>query len=130
MSKQITIKNEKGEWVSVEKYDSVDMEGFVNGRAIVWLNGKAGFINENGEEICPIKYDMLLNFRDKDYPTRLKLNGMYGLIDRNGVEICPIKYRRIDAFNGDGKAFAEAGKDMFYLNRNGDETPIRNLVSE
>lgn len=126
MSKQITIKNEKGELVSVE----IDIEGFVNGYAIVWLNDKAGFINENCETICPIKYDMLFPFRNSDYPTRMMLNGKYGLIDRKGIEICPIKYSRIDSFNGDGRAFAESGKNMFYLNKNGEETPIRSLVSE
>lgn len=118
MSKQITIINEKGEEISVERYDSVDFEGFVNGYAIVWLNGKAGFIDENGKEICPIKYNMLWPFRDVNYPTRLKLNGNMGLIDRNGIEICPIKYHMIGAFNGDGKAFAESGKNMFYLDKN------------
>lgn len=130
MPKQITIRNKKGKEISVKKYDSVDLEGFVNGYAIVWLNGKAGFINEDGKEICPIKYDMLFPFRNSDYPTRLKLHGKYGLIDRKGIEICPIKYTRIDSFDEDGKAFAESGKNMFYLDKNGKETPIRSLVSE
>ena len=71
MDKQLTIINSKGQRISVEKYDSVDFEGFVNGYAIVWLNNKAGFINEKGEEICPIKYDMLLPFRKIGYPTIL-----------------------------------------------------------
>lgn len=57
MDKPIT--NEKGKQISVEKYDDVDLEGFANGYAIVWLNGQCCFINENGEEICPIKYEML-----------------------------------------------------------------------
>lgn len=66
MPKQITITNEKGKEISIEKYDSVDLEGFINGYAIVWLNSKAGFINENGKEICPIKYDMLFPFRNME----------------------------------------------------------------
>lgn len=130
MSKQITITNGKGKQISVEKYDYVDFEGFVNGYAIVWLNGKAGFIDENGKEICLPKYDMLFPFRNSNYPTRVKLNERYGLIDKNGIEICSIKYRRIDQFDCDGKAFATSGKNMFYLDKNGKETPIRNLVSE
>ena len=127
MDKQLTIINSKGQRISVEKYDSVDFEGFVNGYAIVWLNNKAGFINEKGEEICPIKYDMLLPFRKIGYPTILKLNGKFGLIDTNGKELCPIKYTRINRFSGD-RAYAEAGKKMFYLNKEGKEKSINNLV--
>ena len=127
MDKPITITNEKGKQISVEKYDRVDFEGFVNGYAIVWINGKSGFINENGEEICPIKYDMLFPFRNIDYPTRLRFHGKYGLIDKNGIEICPIKYSRIDPFNGDGLAFAESGKDMYYLNKDGKEISIKKI---
>lgn len=130
MDKQITITNEKGKQISVEKYDYVDFEGFVNGYAIVWLNGKSGFIDENGEEICPIKYDMLFPFRDINYPTRLRFLGKYGLIDKNGKEICSIKYDRIDSFDGDGLAFAKSGKNMYYLDKNGKEITIRDLVSK
>lgn len=124
MFKQITILNSKGKLISVQKYDSVDFEGFVNGYAIVWLNHKAGFINENGEEICPLKYDMLLPFRKNGYPTRAKINRKYGLIDSTGKEISPFKYDRIDAFEEDGRAFAKSGKDMYFLDKNGKETPI------
>lgn len=119
-----TITNEKGEQVSVEKYDKVYFEGFVNGYAIVYLKGKAAFINEKGEEICPFKYDTLWPFRDKDYPTRVRVNGKLGLMDRNGMEITPIKYSRIDNFSGDC-AYAECGKDMFYISKEGKEQHIR-----
>lgn len=124
MDKPITITNEKEKQISVKKYDSVDFEGFVNGYEIVWLNGKSGFINENYEEICPIKYDVLFPFRNLDYPTRCQFHGKYGLINKNGIEICPIKYDRIDPFNGDGLAFAESGDMMCYLDKNGKEITI------
>lgn len=133
---QKTITNSKGKQVSVEKYDYVEFEGFVNGYAIVGKNGLEGFINEEGEEICPLKYDSVWPFRKTCTPkgqrvlnaTIVRLNGRYGLIDRNGKEICQIKYDRIDSFDGDQKAYAESGKYMCYLDENGKENPIPSLV--
>lgn len=118
-----TITNEKGEEIVLKKPYRIDIEGFCNGYAIVYLNDKAGFINDKGEEICPVKYDMLWPFRDNEYPTMVRLNGKYGLIDRNGKELCPIKYDRLDRFE-DGLAFAECGKEMFYLTKYGKEEKI------
>lgn len=132
MVKQITITNGKGKQISVEKYDYVCSYGFDHGYeyAVVRLNGKEGFIDENGKEICPPKYDMVELFIKNGRPIRVKLNGKYGLINTNGEEICPIKYSRIDPFDDNEEAFAKSGKNMFYLDKNGKETPIRNLVSE
>lgn len=127
-----TIKNSRGEQVSVEKYDYVDFEEFVNGYAIVGKNGKKGLINEDGEEICPLKYESVWPFRKTCTPkgqrvlsaTRVRLNGKYGLIDRNGKEICEIKYDRIDDFDGEQKAYAKSDGNHYYLNENGKETLI------
>lgn len=131
-----TITNSKGEQISVEEYDYVDFEEFVNGYAIVGKNGKEGFINESGEVICQLKYDTVWPFRETYTPngvrilkaTRVRLNGLYGLIDINGKEISPIKYERIDSFDGDQKAYAESGKDSFFLDEKGNEYPIKSLI--
>lgn len=129
------ITNSRGEKISIEKYDNVYFEGFVNGYAIVEKNGRQGLINEDGKEICPVKYEQVWPFRKTNTPngrrvlnaTRVCLNGLYGLIDRNGKEICPIKYKRIDDFDGDQKAYAESGKDILYLDENGKEHIIYKL---
>ena len=129
MSKRkTTILNEEGKQISVEKYDEIDFEGFINGRAIVYYNGKAGLINENGKEICPPKYDLILPFKQTGCPTIVGLDGKYGLMDKDGKEICPLKYCRIDRFEIDGHAFSKCGKNMMYLTKDGKEIPIVDLT--
>jgi hypothetical protein len=56
----------------------------------VRLNSKWGFINQQNEEICPIKYDWVFDFYEGI--AQVKLNGKFGYIDTNGKELCEIKY--------------------------------------
>ena len=69
-------------------YDSIT--DFTEGFARIKLNGKYGFIDKTGREICPLKYDLVGNFSEGF--ARIKLNGKYGFIDTIGREICPCKY--------------------------------------
>ena len=62
----------------------------------VVLNGKWGFIDETGREICPCKYDWVYDFCEG--LAKVKLNGKWGFIDTSGREICPIKYDGIGYF--------------------------------
>ena len=62
----------------------------------VYLNGKWGFIDETGREICPCKYDWIYDFCEG--LAKVKLNGKWGFIDTSGREICPIKYDGIGYF--------------------------------
>lgn len=70
-----------------ENYDFVD--DFYNGFARFWLDGKWGFIDGDGKEICK-RYDYVLEFENGFAP--VKLNHKWGLINENGEEICNIKY--------------------------------------
>ncbi len=47
--------NKKGEFIIKPIYESA--EPFENGLGKVQRNGKAGFVNNNGEEVIPIEYD-------------------------------------------------------------------------
>ena len=60
------------------KYDWTN--GFNNGHAIIELNNKWGFIDKQGNEICPIKYnyEKVINLNpkllDKKYKVKLLLD--------------------------------------------------------
>jgi hypothetical protein len=77
-----------------DKYDWVG--NFFDGRARVELNGKWGFMNEDGNEITPLKYDEVGDFYDGR--TYVKLNGKYGFVDLQGNEIIPLKYDWVGDF--------------------------------
>ena len=68
----------------MKNYDWVD--DFYDGYACVAVGKKWGFINERGEQICPIKYDYCGDFHNGFAEV-----GLYGeefKIDTNGNEIC------------------------------------------
>jgi uncharacterized protein YlzI (FlbEa/FlbD family) len=77
----------------MKEYDYVS--AYKNGFAKVLLNGKCGFINKNGEEICECKYDFVSDF-DKKFAV-IELNGKYGFINDIGIEIIPCDYSFGDA---------------------------------
>ena len=52
----------------------------------VELAGKNGFINEKGEEICPIKYDWVREY-STGFARHVELDGKKFKIDENGNEI-------------------------------------------
>ena len=76
-----------------KKYDKV---GFFQeeGLARVELNGKYGFINEEGEEVIPLKYDNAGNFSEG--LAEVKLNGKWGLVNTKGEEVVPPEYTSIE----------------------------------
>jgi hypothetical protein len=102
----------------MKHYDFID--DYYNGVARVKLNNKYGIINENGNEICEIKYDYCYNFNFDHNFAKVKLNNKYGYIDINGNEICEIKYDSIGVFI-DGFAIVEINKKLGVINISGEE---------
>ncbi len=51
---------------------------------MVQLNGKWGFINKEGKEVIPCKYDVAFEFNEG--LALVQLNGKFGYIDINGTE--------------------------------------------
>ena len=50
-------------WNDKNKFRDYDYVGdFWEGYACVRINGKWGFMDEEGKEICEIKYDLVKNF--------------------------------------------------------------------
>jgi hypothetical protein len=69
---------------------------FYEGRARVTLNWKYGFVDTEGNEVVPVKYDWVGNFSKGR--SKVLLNGKWGFVDTEGNEFVPLKYYRISDF--------------------------------
>jgi uncharacterized protein YlzI (FlbEa/FlbD family) len=92
-----------------------------NNFAIVKLNGKYGFINELGIEICEPKYDIIFSFNNNNLITIIKLNGKYGIINIYGEELCEIKYDQIFFFNTYNYIRVFLNQKCGFINKQGQE---------
>jgi len=93
----------KKEHLSNRTYDS--QEDFEDGLAKVEINGKYGFINKQGIEIIPLKYDYIKGFSHG--LCGVQYNGRWGFIDRTGAVIIPFKYSYVGFFCNDGTVVVE-----------------------
>jgi hypothetical protein len=61
---------------------------FSEGRAWVTLNNKCGFVDADGNEVIPLKYDDVWNFSEGRAGIQLEINGeiIEGEIDLDGKE--------------------------------------------
>jgi len=112
-----------------------------SGLAFVMLHGKCGYINKEGVEVVPLKYDYeegsLYNGKHEDSSTegyienwyknyvlvRVKLNGKYGFVNQKGEEIVPPKYDYADThfFSPDWVIRVKCGNKYGLLDSNGRE---------
>ena len=87
----------------------------------VKLNGKYGFIDENGREIIPCNYDWIDDEQSLcDDNCRIVLNGKYGFIDKNGKEVIPCNYDGASIFN-EGLAAIKLNGKWGFIDRDGIE---------
>ena len=72
---------------------------FQGGTALVMLGGKYGFINTQGKEIVPCKYEAVKSnyFRDGLIP--VQYNGKWGYIDKQDKIVVPFVYDQADYFS-------------------------------
>ena len=99
------------------KYDWQD--NFIwNGLIKVRLDGKYGFINKDGEEIIPCKYEDADNIPDG--LIRVKSAEGWGFVNENGEEIISCKYEYAGAFS-DGLARVKSAEGWGFVNKNGEE---------
>ena len=104
--------------ISSEKYDGI--ECFKDGLAKVKLNNKYGYIDENGREMIPIKYDWVAMYL-ADGLAGVKLNNKYGYVDKNNHAIIPIKYDWINFYFSDDLVGVELNGKYGFVNRDGQE---------
>ena len=101
------------------KYDWHD-DCICNGLIKVRLDGKYGFINKDGEEIIPCKYEDADAFSDG--LAKVKSAEGWGFVNENGEEIISCKYEDVDVFF-DGLALVQSneGWGWGFVNENGEE---------
>ena len=99
------------------KYDWRD-DFIFNGLIKVKLDGKYGFINKDGEEIIPCKYEDADNFPDG--LVKVKSAEGWGFVNENGEEIISCKYEDARAFS-DGLAKVKSAEGWGFVNENGEE---------
>ena len=71
------------------------------------LAGKWGYINKEGKEVIPRKYDCIWSFSEG--LAKVELDGKYGVIDKKGDEIIPCKYDEVRFFS---KGLAKVGMEF------------------
>ena len=60
-------------------------------------NGKWGFVNQNGKEICPFKYDGTFPFINGT--AAVKIGNLWGVLNTAGKEIVPVYYDQVFTFS-------------------------------
>ena len=85
---------------------------------IVDKKGKFGYIDKNGNEVVPCKYDDAEYFSEG--LAKVKMNGRWGFIDKNGKEVIPCKYD--DAWDfSEELAKVKMNDKWGFVNKNGNE---------
>ncbi len=82
------------------KYEYIDEFKFEEGFAAVKINDKWGFIDTNGIEVIPAKYDDVSKFHNGF--AAVKINDKWGVINKEGKEIIQIKYDYTSILNDNG----------------------------
>ena len=101
------------------KYDWHD-DCICNGLIKVRLDGKYGFINKDGEEIIPCKYEDADAFSDG--LAKVKSAEGWGFVNENGEEIIPCKYEDADVFfDGLARVQSNEGWGWGFVNKDGEE---------
>ncbi len=99
------------------KYDWQDDE-FYDGFAKVELDEKTGFVNEDGEEVVPCKYDNAWNFSEGF--ACVETEDLWGFVNENGEEVIPCKYNDANSFS-EGLASVQTEEGWGFINKEGEE---------
>lgn len=114
------INEKTGKWgytqyaKNVIEYKFDDADHFSFGLARVNINGRWGYINNQGEEIIPPQYDLSEKFFREHFHeadnlfAMVGINGKWGMINPKGTEIIPLLYDSIKMIT--------AGRVNVYLN--------------
>jgi len=109
------------EVLSSLKYDAV---GYFSGGFIdVEQNGKFGFIDAEGREIVPPRYQKILGFSEG--MAGVKLADKWGFIDDAGKEVVPPKYDDVNSFSGYRAKVVQNGKVGFIDQTGAEVIPLK-----
>lgn len=109
-------------------YDNYSKES--EGTIMVMKNNKIGYINDNGEEIVPLKYDGGFYFsKNRDF-IQLKENEEWKLLNTVTLEEKKLPYTDIGEFV-EGYMVAEKNQKYGYIDGNGEEKiPFKYTIAE
>ena len=93
------------------EYDRV-IVSYADNYAVVELDGKFGYINEDGEEVISLKYEAATLF-DGDIAA-VQFEDTWGAINKKGKTVIDFKYKAMGGFQ-DGYAVAKNKKDKWSL---------------
>lgn len=91
---------------------------FVEDLLEVELNGMWGFINKEGKEKIPLKYDSVKSFQNGF--AKVKLNGKWGFVNKEGKEIAKPIYDKEESFSF-GLAAVKKNDKWGFVNTEGKE---------
>lgn len=111
------LVDKNGHQIQTKTYDEIIRTNFRNSFLPIKLNGKWGFLNKQGEEVVPPKYDMVSVFIG-DYAT-VGLNDKFGFIDKSGHEVVPPKYDNISGNYTENIIAIEVNKKWGFINLTG-----------
>lgn len=101
------------------KFERLNSE-FHNGLCVAWQNGKAGFINEEGEIVIQCIYDEARVFTGE--ATGVQRGDRWALIDRNGKQITDFIYEYISyEWYRDGEVAVRKNGKLGFINAKGKE---------
>ena len=89
---------------------------FIEGLAVVCLNGKYGFVNKSAEIVIPLKYNYATCFSEG--LACVELNGKWGFINKSGNFIIPYKYDNACKFF-EGLAKVELNGKYGFIDKSG-----------
>lgn len=92
-----------GELALKRSYDRV-ITSFIDNYAVVEINGKFGYIDEEGEEVIPLKYDAATLFDET--VAAVSYEGQWGAIDRKDNIVIQFQYQAMSSFQ-EGCAIAQ-----------------------
>ncbi|WP_442794801.1 WG repeat-containing protein [Pelobium manganitolerans] len=119
------IDGKTGKELTPLKYKKIN--AFSDGLAGVLLDFKWGFIDKNGKEVFPLKYDEPspygvygLGYDFYDGIAVVSIGYKCGVIDKTGKEIVPFKYHSIGEFS-EGMASIRLADKFGFVNKSGKE---------
>jgi hypothetical protein len=114
------IFSQNASWLVYPVYDSITP--FHEGIAAIEINGKWGYINEQGELIASPEYDVVYDFSNNIGVVTSYDNTITLLIDSKGIKIKPASNLKIDKrfpLFSDGLLLVSNGNKWGYINKSG-----------
>jgi hypothetical protein len=120
--------NNTGTRVTNKVYEGAFAYTCSDDRIPVLEDGKLGFLDKNGKQIVPCRYDAFHRFQDGVAPVRLgnSVDGKWGVVDKQGNEIIPFLYDVVYPFTKGlavaAKTDSATGQERWgVINKNGEE---------